>query len=69
MQVSIENRITELRKALINGEYSLPNNTEELKSFCDKLGWPITTFNSIRKSLFPTDEENAALSAKFMKMI
>jgi hypothetical protein len=69
MQVSIESRIIELRNALKNAEYTLPNNTEELKTLCVKLGWSVTTFNSIRKSLFPTDEENAALSAKFMKMM
>jgi hypothetical protein len=61
--------ITQIRTALKNGEYSLPNNAEELRVLSVYFGWNISFYEAARKRMFPTPEENAALSAKFMKMM
>jgi hypothetical protein len=61
--------VIEIRNAIKNCDYKLPHNADELKEFCNYLGWTNAEFEDTRKTMFPTDAENAALSAKFMKMM
>jgi hypothetical protein len=68
MQTYIDNS-DKLHAMIKSGELVVPTNETELIQVAKQLGWDEAKYQRMRKSLFPTPEENAALSAKFMKMM
>jgi hypothetical protein len=68
MQTYIDNS-DKLHDKIKSGELVVPTNETELIHVAKQLGWDESKYLRMRKSLFPTPEENAALSAKFMKMM
>jgi hypothetical protein len=68
MQTYIDDS-AKLHAMLKSGELIVPTNETELIQVAKQLGWDEVKLQKMRKSLFPTPEENAALSAKFMKMM
>jgi hypothetical protein len=69
MEIKIADVVKQIRNSLKNGEYTLPKNAQDLKELGKHFGWTEAHYQDARRQMFPTPEENAALSAKFMKMM